>query len=175
MQDKLPAKTQWTPSVTVAAIIEHDGRFLLVEEETSEGLRLNQPAGHLEQDESLLQAVIRETLEETAYNFTPTALIGVYLVKAPAPNNRTYLRFAFTGTLGTKENRALDHGIVRTLWATREEILASHERHRTPALLQCMEDYLRGQRLPLDVLYTHASIGAGVGQPPRPDTGAQHE
>lgn len=159
MQDKLPAKTQWTPSVTVAAIIEQDGRFLLVEEETSEGLRLNQPAGHLEQDESLLQAVIRETLEETAYNFTPTALIGVYLVKAAAPNNRTYLRFAFTGTLGAKENRALDHGIVRTLWATYEEILASRERHRTPTMLQCLEDYLRGQRLPLEVLYTHASVG----------------
>ncbi len=125
MQDTPPALPRWSPSVTVAAIIEQDGRFLLVEEETSEGLRLNQPAGHLEQDESLQQAVIRETLEETAYDFTPTALIGVYLLKSAPPANRTWLRFAFTGTLGKRQDRALDHGIVRTLWATQDEIRAS--------------------------------------------------
>ena len=154
---------QWTPSVTVAAIIERDGRFLLVEEQTSDGLRLNQPAGHLEQHESLLQAVIRETLEETAYNFTPTSLIGVYLVQAPAPNSRTYLRFAFTGELGAKQEKPLDDGIVCTLWATHEEIVASSARHRTPMLLQCLNDYLHGQRLPLDALYTHASVFASSG------------
>ncbi len=189
MQDTPPAPPRWSPSVTVAAIIEQDGRFLLVEEETSEGLRLNQPAGHLEQDESLQQAVIRETLEETAYDFTPTALIGVYLLKSAPPANRTWLRFAFTGTLGKRQDRALDHGIVRTLWATQDEIRASFERHRTPALLQCLDDYLRGQRLPLDVLHTHASVSADriastahdkpiehaspAGQ--QPHRGAQHE
>jgi 8-oxo-dGTP pyrophosphatase MutT (NUDIX family) len=143
----------------VAAIIERDGRFLLVEEETGDGLRLNQPAGHLEQDESLLQAVIRETLEETAYNFRPTSLIGVYLLKSTGPRGRTWLRFAFCGELGAKQDRALDHGIVRTLWLTPAEIEACRERHRTPALLECLQDYLRGQRLPLASLHTHASVG----------------
>jgi 8-oxo-dGTP pyrophosphatase MutT (NUDIX family) len=162
---------QWKPSVTVAAIVEKAGLFLLVEEETSAGLRLNQPAGHLEQQESLLQAVVRETLEETAYNFTPTALIGVYLARAVAGvgagagagADRTYLRFAFTGELGSREARSLDHGIVRTLWMSRDEIAACPERHRSPALLQGIDDYLRGQRLPLEILFTHSSI-TGSGQ-----------
>ncbi len=151
---------QWKPSVTVAAIVEKAGLFLLVEEETAQGLRLNQPAGHLEQQESLIQAVVRETLEETAYHFTPTALIGVYLARAIATAgvDRTYLRFAFTGELGSKTTRQLDHGIVRTLWMNRDEIAACPERHRSPALLQGIDDYLRGQRLPLDILYTHSSI-----------------
>jgi 8-oxo-dGTP pyrophosphatase MutT (NUDIX family) len=166
---------QWKPSVTVAAIVEKAGLFLLVEEETSDGLRLNQPAGHLERQESLLQAVVRETLEETAYNFTPTALIGVYLARAVAGvgvvaetgsgADRTYLRFAFTGELGSKEVRPLDRGIVRTLWLSRDEIAACPERHRSPALLQGIDDYLRGQRMPLEILFTHSSI-TGSGQEP---------
>ncbi len=164
----------WKPSVTVAAIIERDGQFLLVEEQTSDGLRLNQPAGHLEQQESLLQAVVRETLEETAFDFTPTALIGMYLTRFTGHQgvDRTYLRFAFTGELGQQQPRALDHGIVRTLWMSRDELAACPERHRTPMLLQCIDDYLRGQRLPLDALFTHHSVGhANPPQPANGDTG----
>ena len=152
----------WKPSVTVAAVIERSGRFLLVEEQTSEGLRLNQPAGHLEPNESILQAVERETLEETAHQFTPTYLIGVYLsrfISSETGDDRTYVRFAFTGTLGQNLDQELDQGIVRTLWMTREELAACPERHRSPMLLQCIDDYLRGQRSELDLLFTHASIG----------------
>jgi 8-oxo-dGTP pyrophosphatase MutT (NUDIX family) len=151
----------WKPSVTVAAIIERDGQFLLVEEQTSDGLRLNQPAGHLEQQESLLQAVVRETLEETAFDFTPTALIGMYMTRFTGHQggDRTYLRFAFSGDLGQQQARALDTGIVRTLWMSYAELAACPERHRTPMLMQCLDDYLRGQRLPLEVLFTHHSVG----------------
>jgi 8-oxo-dGTP pyrophosphatase MutT (NUDIX family) len=162
---------QWKPSVTVAAIVEKAGLFLLVEEETSQGLRLNQPAGHLEQHESLIQAVVRETLEETAYHFTPTALIGVYLASAIASEgpDRTYLRFAFTGELGANTERALDHGIVRTLWMSRDEIAACPERHRSPVLLQGIDDYLHGQRLPLTSLFTHSSISLASKPPGAPE------
>lgn len=109
----------WKPSVTVAAIIERDHHFLMIEEETADGIRINQPAGHLDPDESLVQAVIRETLEETAHDFTPTALIGTYLSRFISPINGeavTYLRFAFTGQLGQQHQRPLDTGILRTLW-----------------------------------------------------------
>ena len=153
----------WKPSVTVAAIIEQAGRFLLVEEQTSEGLRLNQPAGHLEPNESILQAVERETLEETAHQFTPTYLIGVYhsrFISNSSGTDHTYVRFAFAGTLGQKHERALDSGIMRTLWMTRAELAACPERHRSPMLLQCIDDYLRGQRNDLGLLFTHASVGA---------------
>jgi 8-oxo-dGTP pyrophosphatase MutT (NUDIX family) len=151
----------WKPSVTVAAIIERDGRFLLVEEETSEGLRLNQPAGHLDPFESLEQAVIRETLEETAHDFTPTALVGMYMSRyqsARTGEDVTYLRFTFCGEVGACHERALDHGIVRTLWLTRDEIAACRERHRSPLILQCVDEYLAGRRAPLALLYTHASV-----------------
>jgi 8-oxo-dGTP pyrophosphatase MutT (NUDIX family) len=153
----------WKPSVTVAAIIERNGLFLMIEEETSEGLRLNQPAGHLDPQESLLQAVVRETREETTYDFTPTALIGMYLsrhVGHQGTHDITYLRFAFTGELGQQHQHALDHGIVRTLWLSHDEIAACPERHRSPLVLQCVDDYVRGQRAPLDLLSTHASVFA---------------
>jgi 8-oxo-dGTP pyrophosphatase MutT (NUDIX family) len=152
---------RWKPNVTVAAVIERDGRFLLVEERTSQGLRLNNPAGHLDPDETLVQACRRETLEETAYGFTPTALVGVYLAgpgsgQPAAPSARarlTYLRFAFCGDLGVLEpGRALDQAIVRTVWMDIDEIRASHKRHRSPVLLRCIEDYLAGARHPLDML-----------------------
>ncbi len=150
----------WKPSVTVAAIIEHEQRFFMIEEETVDGIRINQPAGHLDPDESLEQAVIRETLEETAHAFTPTALIGTYMSRFISPKTGeavTYLRFAFTGELGAAQDRALDTGILRTVWMSYEELLASQDRHRSPLVMQCIDDYLQGKRAPLSLLFTHAS------------------
>jgi 8-oxo-dGTP pyrophosphatase MutT (NUDIX family) len=154
----------WKPSVTVAAIIERDGRFLLVEEETSDGICFNQPAGHLDPDESLEQAVVRETLEETAHDFSPTALVGMYMsryVSSRTSLEVTYLRFAFTGKLGAAHDRPLDHGILRTVWMSHAELIACQHRHRSPLVLKCVEDYLKGQRAPLSLLYTHpTAVGA---------------
>jgi ADP-ribose pyrophosphatase YjhB (NUDIX family) len=147
---------RWKPNVTVAAVIEAHGRFLLVEEETADGLMLNTPAGHLDPGETPAEGCVRETLEETAHAFTPTALVGVYLSPAAAtPEGEpvTYLRFAFAGRLGEREpGRALDTGIVRTLWLDIDEIRASVERHRSPLLLRCAEDYLAGRRYPLELI-----------------------
>jgi len=153
--------TRWKPNVTVAAIIERDGRFLLVEEETPDGLRLNSPAGHLDAGETPAEGCAREALEETAHRFTPTALVGIYMARARrnADSDVTYLRFAFSGELGAlEEGRALDHGIVRTLWMTADEIRASVARHRSPLLLECIEDYLAGQRHPLSLIHVDASV-----------------
>jgi ADP-ribose pyrophosphatase YjhB (NUDIX family) len=153
---------RWRPSVTVAAVIERDGRFLMIEEETAEGLRINNPAGHLEPGETPAEGCAREALEETAWRFRPTQLLGVYLARfqrATTGEDITYLRFAFTGELGDEEQgRALDHGIVRTLWMTPEELRASAERHRSPLVLRCLEDYLAGVRFPLQALHCDASI-----------------
>jgi 8-oxo-dGTP pyrophosphatase MutT (NUDIX family) len=154
----------WKPSVTVAAIIEHRGRFLLVEEETSDGIRFNQPAGHLDPNESLPEAAVRETLEEAACEFFPKALVGVYMsryVSSRTGSEVTYLRFAFTGDLGRVFDRPLDEGILRAVWMTRDEMAACTERHRSPLVLRCVDDYLAGQRMPLSLLYAHpSSIGA---------------
>ena len=153
---------RWKPNVTVAAIIERDGRFLLVEETTTDGLKLNNPAGHLDPGESPAQACAREVREETAHEFTPTALVGVYLnrfTKTRTGDDLTYLRFAFTGQLGTHHTwQALDAGIVRTVWMTADEIRACPERHRSPLLLQCLNDYLAGQRAPLELVHTDVSV-----------------
>lgn len=151
----------WKPSVTVAAIIERAGRFLLIEEETSEGVRLNQPAGHLDPHESLQQAVVREVMEETAHEFTPHALVGMYMSRYRSPRRAqdvTYLRFAFCGEAGAVHERPLDHGIIRTLWMTRDELAACPERHRSPLILQCVDDYLAGRRTALNLLHTHSSV-----------------
>ncbi|AXA92932.1 NUDIX hydrolase [Massilia sp. YMA4] len=151
----------WKPNVTVAAVIERDGKFLLIEEETSDGIRLNQPAGHLDPHESLEEAVIRETLEETAHEFTPTALVGMYMSRYRSARTGelvTYLRFAFCGTVGRELDRPLDEGILRTLWLTRDEIAACRERHRSPLLLTCVDEYLAGKRAPLEILHTHSSV-----------------
>jgi phosphatase NudJ len=157
--------TRWKPSVTVAAIIERDGRYLLVEEHTPEGLKLNNPAGHLDPGESPADGCAREALEETTHRFTPTALVGVYLSRFQRPatgEDITYLRFAFCGDLGeVVPGRTLDHGIVRTLWMTPDEIRASASRHRSPLLLRCMEDHLAGRRLPLDAIYTDPGVANG--------------
>jgi 8-oxo-dGTP pyrophosphatase MutT (NUDIX family) len=148
----------WAPHVTVAAIVERNGRFLVIEEHTSAGLRINQPAGHLEAGETLVEAVIRETLEETAHHFEPKALVGAYMTHfARQSGDVTYLRFTFCGTAGEEvADRALDDGIVRTLWLTADELRASAERHRTPIVLTCLEDYLSGRRVPLDFIHTHS-------------------
>lgn len=161
---------RWRPSVTVAAIVEHEGRYLLVEEHTPEGLRLNNPAGHLDPGETPQQAVVREALEETARVFTPQALVGVYLSRMlrPARNEDvTYLRLAFCGSVGDQlPGRTLDHGIVRTLWLTLDELRASATRHRSPLLLRCVEDHAAGRRYPLDLVITDASV-----LQPQPDNG----
>jgi 8-oxo-dGTP pyrophosphatase MutT (NUDIX family) len=142
----------WKPNVTVAAVVLRDGKFLLVEEETESGIRFNQPAGHLEQGESLLQAVSRECLEETGYHFQPRFLLGIYQWPRPA-GDITYLRFAFTGELTAYEpERPLDTGIIAPRWLTIEEMRASTARHRSPLILRCAEDCLAGRRLPLDTI-----------------------
>ena len=155
------ADTRWKPSVTVAAVIEQDGRFLLVEEHAPEGLRLNNPAGHLDPGESLLQAVVREVLEETACVFTPSHLVGIYLARLQRGNEDiTYLRFAFAGSVGPPDSgRALDTPIVRTLWLTPAEIEASRERHRSPLLWRCVQDHQAGRRYALDALGTDGHLG----------------
>lgn len=163
----------WKPSATVAAIIEHQGKFLLVEEHTAEGLRLNNPAGHLEEGESLLQACSRETLEETKYSFEPQALVGIYMSRFTRPAKQatpaqdiTYLRFAFCGQLGALDaSRQLDTGIVRTLWLSPDEVLSSVDRHRSPLLVRCMQDYLSGQRMSLDAIHTDPSVYQGRALP----------
>ncbi len=157
---------RWKPNATVAAIIERQGKFLLVEEHTPEGLRLNNPAGHLDEGERLVDGCAREALEETMYLFTPTHVLGVYLSRfhraareQQAAEDITYLRFAFCGNLGALQaGRRLDTGIVRTLWLSPPEIRASAPRHRSPLVLQCMEDYLRGQRYPLSLIHTDANV-----------------
>ena len=152
---------RWKPNVTVAAVIQKDGKFLLVEEQTPEGLKLNNPAGHLDPGESPVEGCVREALEETAYSFSPTALVGIYLTRTQTQNleDVTYLRFAFCGDVGEQDiARKLDTGIVRTLWLTPDQIRASAERHRSPLVLQCLEDYLRGQRFALDLIYTDPSV-----------------
>lgn len=153
---------RWKPSVTVAAVIEQDGRFLLVEEHTPEGLRLNQPAGHLDPGESLQQALVREVLEETARVFTPTALLGVYMsrfIRSARNEDVTYLRFSYCGTVGEPiPGRRLDDGILRTVWMTPEEIRAHAQRHRSPALQRNVDDYLAGVRHPLGAVYTDPGL-----------------
>jgi phosphatase NudJ len=155
-------QNRWKPNVTVAAIIERDGRFLLVEEETADGLMLNNPAGHLDPGESPEQGCAREVLEETAHTFKPTALLGIYLARSQrnaTGQDTTYLRMAFRGELGPHDpSRKLDTGIVRTLWLTADEVRASAQRHRSPLLLQCVQDYLAGVCAPLSLLHTDASI-----------------
>ena len=149
---------RWTPHVTVAAIVEADGRYLLVEEQTADGLRLNNPAGHLEAGESLLQAVVREVLEETACVFTPTHLVGVYLAPASDSSTPSYLRFAFAGRVGIpQQGRPLDCGIVRTLWLTPAEIEAEQARHRSALLWRCIQDHRAGERHALSVLHFEAA------------------
>ena len=179
---------RWKPSVTVAAIIERregdTSRFLLVEEHTPEGLKLNNPAGHLDPEESPQEGVVREVLEETGCMFTPDRLVGVYLSRFQRPavmkppgfatpqggaagleaalrpaDDVTFVRFAFGGSVGERDpHRQLDDGIVRTLWMTLPELVESRARHRSPHVLGCIEDYLAGRRYPLDTITTDATV-----------------
>jgi phosphatase NudJ len=154
--------SRWTPRVTVAAVIEREGKFLLIEEETALGLKLNNPAGHLEPGETPAQGCAREVLEEAAYDFTPTAVLGVYFARSrknSTGEDQTYLRLAFCGDLGAHHpGRPLDEGIVRTVWMTADEVRASRGRHRSPLVLKCIEDYIAGVRLPLSAVYADPSV-----------------
>lgn len=156
------AEIRWKPSVTVAAVIERAGRYLLVEERTAEGLRLNNPAGHLEPGEALIDAVVREVLEETAHPFTPEALVGIYLSRSTHPRHGqdvTYLRFAFCGPVGEAlAGRRLDDPITRTLWMSPQEVYLCRNSHRSPWVWQCIADHQAGKRFPLDLLHTHPSV-----------------
>jgi phosphatase NudJ len=154
---------RWKPNVTVAAVVERGGRYLLVEEASSRGPLLNNPAGHLDPGETLLQAVAREVLEETACAFTPTHLQGIHLAPSATDDGITYLRFAFAGSVGEPiAGRVLDDGILRTLWLTYEEIAAERARHRSALLMRCIDDHRAGRRYPLDVLQADESFYAAL-------------
>jgi 8-oxo-dGTP pyrophosphatase MutT (NUDIX family) len=141
----------WKPSVTVAAVIEGDGRFLFVEENIDGRRVLNQPAGHLDPGETLIGACAREVMEETAHRFEPRALVGIYRWHF-APKDVTFLRFCFCGSVLGTENRPLDKEIVRLLWLGPEELRERASEHRSPLVQQCVDDFLAGRRFPLDVL-----------------------
>lgn len=142
----------WKPDVTVAAVTERDGRFLLVEERASGRIVINQPAGHLEPGETFADAVVRETLEETGWTFRPQAIVGVY-VWQPDGAARTFLRIAYSGVLEAHDaDRPLDRGIVRTRWCVRDQLIAQQARLRSPLVLRCIDDYLAGARYPLDLV-----------------------
>ena len=144
---------QWKPNVTVAAVVHQHDRFLLVEEDADNHIVLNQPAGHLERDEHLLDAVRREVLEETARDFRPESLIGVYLYPNRFVEDITYLRFCFAGTCGDRDpDLRLDDGIIRTVWLTRDELVQNRDRLRSPLVMKCFDDYLAGRRYPLEML-----------------------
>lgn len=143
--------------LTVAAIAEADGRFLFVQERAARRVVLNQPAGHLEPGESLLEAVVRETREETGREFCPESVTGIYLWQGPA--GRTVLRVTFAGRVGDRVNGStLDRAIIRTLWLDRRELAARAAEHRSPLVLACVDDYLAGVRHPLELL-RHVSLG----------------
>ena len=146
----------WQPDVTVATVVVRDGRLLCVEERSNGSLVINQPAGHLEPDESLLQAAVRETREETGWNVRVTHVVGAYQWKAPAnvdgSGGRHYLRFAFCGEpIGHDEARTLDEGIVRAVWWTPAELQAESPRHRSPLVWQVVTDFLSGRQQPLEL------------------------
>jgi 8-oxo-dGTP pyrophosphatase MutT (NUDIX family) len=142
----------WRPDVTVAAVAERDGEFLFVEERAGGRVVLNQPAGHLEDGETLIEAVARETLEETGWIFVPEAVIGLY-VWQPESGPRSFLRISFAGRLTAHDpHRPLDRGILRTRWLNRSQLAALQPRHRSPLVARCVDDYLAGVRYPLDLL-----------------------
>jgi 8-oxo-dGTP pyrophosphatase MutT (NUDIX family) len=146
----------WNPEVTVAAVaprlIRGEQHFLVVEERVGGRLVFNQPAGHLEDRETLVEAVVRETREETAWRLSPEALVGIYLWRNPA-NGRGFLRFAFCGTVDDhRPSQQLDTGIVRALWLSRDRLQAQPHRLRSPLVMRCVEDFLAGKRQPLDTV-----------------------
>ena len=147
--DRILGAMSWKPSITVAAVIETDGRFLVVEEVIRGRRVFNQPAGRVEANEDLLSAVVRETLEETAWHFEPQWLLGIYPWRSQV-TQRTTVRFAFTGRVHTHEpTRALDSPVIATHWLRRAELLLPARVLRTPVVMRCIDDYLSGRRLPL--------------------------
>ena len=162
--------TVWKPSVTVAAIVEHEGRFLIVEEHTTDGIRLNQPAGHLDPGETPMFGATREAREESAWEIEPIGLLGVYLSRYTSSRTLedvTYLRFAFAArAIREHKDQALDDGIIRTMWLTPEELRATESQHRSPLVMRCVNDFLAWQAgtrplTPLDQVYTHDSVLLG--------------
>jgi 8-oxo-dGTP pyrophosphatase MutT (NUDIX family) len=156
---------RWNPEVTVAAVVESDGRFLMVEELISGRLVLNQPAGHLENGESLIDAAVRETREETAWRLRPEALVGIYLWRSPG-RGRSFLRFTFCGAVDQHDaGQPLDRGIQRALWLSRARLLAQPARLRSPMVMRSIDDYLQGRRMPLDTVATLSlQTAADVGE-----------
>jgi len=149
---------QWKPHVTVAAIIERQGRFLLVEEMTAHGLMFNQPAGHLEAGEDLISAVKREVLEETAWRFEPEHLMEVQLWRK-TPDGPSFVRFCFTGRLADRDdNRALDSDIIANHWLTHDEIRAKGDQLRSPLVLKSINTYLQGKKHPLSLLQSFIDL-----------------
>ncbi|MDH3895000.1 MAG: NUDIX hydrolase [Chromatiales bacterium] len=156
----------WKPHVTVAAVAQRHDRFLFVEERVGGKLVINQPAGHLESGENLIEAVVRETLEETAWHFEPEALVGIYLWRQPQ-NGSTFLRFSFAGRVSGHDTRLdLDDGIERALWLNRDQIISQQPRLRSPMVLRGVDDFLAGQRIPLAVLES-LDLATDVTDPPR--------
>lgn len=144
----------WQPDVTVATVVVRDGRLLMVEEQVQGERVLNQPAGHLEPDESLQQAALRETLEETGWEVALTAFIGAYQWTSPR-DGKHFLRLAFAADpVRHHAGRPLDEGILRALWLSPGELAAESARHRSPLVWRVAEDYLSGRRLPLQAI-TH--------------------
>ena len=142
----------WKPHATVAAIVEREGKFLMVEEQADGMIVYNQPAGHLDPGENLVEAAIRETREETAWQFEADAMVGIYLWEQPG-TERTFLRFAFSGQVhGHDKTQPLDEGILRAIWLSRDELKAMPEKIRSPMVIDCIDDYLAGKRYPLDIL-----------------------
>lgn len=142
----------WKPHLTVAALCERDDRYLLVKERVDDAIVYNQPAGHLDPGETLLEAVVRETLEETRYAFTPTALQGIYRYRPDAEGDRTYLRFLFRGRVGERLDGALDEEIIAAEWLSYDELRACREQHRSPMVMQCVDDFLSAPGYPLEVI-----------------------
>ena len=146
------AESTWKPHTTVAAICERDGLYLLVREKVDNKIVFNQPAGHLDPGETLVEAVIRETLEETRYCFAPTALQGIYRYCLPGTSQQTYIRFLFRGETGDRLDGELDQDIVSADWMSYEEIVDRRQQHRSPMVLQCIQDYMSAPGYPLEII-----------------------
>ena len=142
---------EWKPNATVAVVVADDDRFLMVEERSNGQVVYNQPAGHIERNESIFDAARRETLEETGYDITLTSFLGLYTYHSPH-NDTIYHRYCFVGEIGHKVSDNLDPDILAAHWFTYEEISQAQEKHRSPMILECIEDYLSGRRLPLDAI-----------------------
>lgn len=144
----------WTPRATVATIVEQDGRFLFVDE-VADGRRvLNQPAGHVDEREPILQAALRETIEETGWEVEITHLVGIYTYTNP--ELITYYRFCYAARpLRQIPDAKLDHDIIGPVWLSLEELNARREQWRSPLVIKCVEDYIAGRRFPLDLVYEH--------------------